>query len=199
MWLELLLRQKECISKRPKYHCPLSPSILRHIYRPTLTWSKLESCKINMKLLFIKYQHRVRYIALKIYLKFTEPKSNVRANAWSIPRATHSITSVMIADCWYRICCLKTTRHKLKYTWKYPCLQVIKMIYEKVNVMAYYDSNDNLINICKNFNLQLMDPGRNGVIIHHVRWPVEQGPNQEQGLAPRHPLHEADGIAMVSS
>ena len=151
-----------------------------------------------MKLL---YQNKVRYIALKIYLKFTEPKSNARVSAWSIPHVTHSITSVMSADCWNQICCLKTTRHKLKYTWKYPCLQVIKMIYEKLNVMAcyYLDSNDNLIDICKNFNLQLMDPGRNGVIIHHVRWPVEQGPNQEQGLAPRHPLHEADGIAIVSS
>ena len=84
------------------------------------------------------YQNRVRYIALKIYLKFTEPKSNARVSAWSIPHATHSITSVMSADCWNRICCLKTTRHKLKYTWKYPCLQVIKMIYEKLNVMAYF-------------------------------------------------------------
>ena len=44
-----------------------------------------------------------------------------------------------------------------------------------------------------------MDPGRNGVIIHHVRLPVEQGPNQEQGLAPHPRLHEVDGIAMVSS
>ena len=28
---------------------------------------------------------------------------------------------------------------------------------------------------------------------------MEQGQNQEQGLAPHHPLHEVDGIAMVSS
>ena len=65
--------------------------------------------------------------------------------------------------------------------------------------LFYLDPNHNPFTVYKNFKLQLMDPGRNGVIIHHVRWPVEQGQNQEQGLAPRHPLREVGGIAMVSS